>query len=292
MPYQITQLAPELLHVKMMGHVDQQAANAYYPEVCEILDQCESSVHIVMDAREVKSVCPVAREVVDKVRFHARVGIIVFVVKQRYLLIFSSVLQFFSGLRMFGDEQSAFAFLRGYTAKSAPGAVAAEVVASREAGIAGVCEPDQVAVVASASSSVAVSSPGAGRTPVVAEPAGQISPEEAEVPVLVESPAHTDIALELGGSSFRIPAAMSTPSASSTAKTGKSGWSLEQLPLIPVSSAPSRVSPEIVQFDQLDRKPAAAAPRSGGVGNPVVGIFSFLTDMVEGMTRNIEDVPG
>jgi len=112
MPYQLLQVAPNLLHVVMSGHVDKDTAEIYHPEAWQKLDSCPKPTHIIMDAREVQSVCPVARGIVDKVRFHPHVGHIVFIVRQRYLLIFSPVLRFFSGFHMFGSEHEALSFLK------------------------------------------------------------------------------------------------------------------------------------------------------------------------------------
>lgn len=112
MPYQLKQLAPDLVHVVMSGHVDKETAEIYHPEAWQLLDSCPKPTNIIMDAREVQSVCPVARNTVDKIRFHPHVGTIAFVVRHRYLLLFSPVVQIFSGFRMFGNEDEALAFFK------------------------------------------------------------------------------------------------------------------------------------------------------------------------------------
>lgn len=118
MSYEIKQLAPNLVRIEMSGHMDKDTAKVYYDEACQLLYGSPKPTNLIMDARDVKSVCPVARDIVDKVRFHPHVGTIVFLVRQRYLVLFSPVVQFFSGLRMFGSDEEAMAFLgqRSYIA--------------------------------------------------------------------------------------------------------------------------------------------------------------------------------
>ncbi len=195
MPYQVSLLAPNLLHVEMSGHVDASAAEDYYAEAWQKLNTCPKPTYVIMDARTLESTSQSARDIADRVRNHPHVGIIAFLVKQRYLLLFSPILKFFSNIRMFGSDQEAIDFLKR------EGFVSQEIFNQ-------VC-PVQVVPV-SGSEEVFVAPTGA---PVVAP--------------LSASHGH-------GGS-------------------------------------PSRSS----------SRPA----------NPVSGVFFFVTDMIEGMTRKVEDKP-
>jgi len=235
MPYFIKQLAPDLLHIEMSGHVDQETAKVYYPQACEILDACPKPVHIVMDARSVQSVCPVARDTVDKVRYHPNVGVIAFVVKQRYLLIFSPVVQFFGGIRMFGDERSAIEFLKQRSSYAS----------------------------------------------------------QVFLPVVEDEIAVKGGAKVLLSSSESIQGAFALSSevhGSSSVKDGSDWWRLSNLANISlpgVSVAPTPVSPAIAQFD--DTNPVPRHSSSPPNMNPVAGVFSFLADMIESMTRPFDD---
>lgn len=116
MSYQIRQLASDLVHITMSGHVDKDTAEVYHPEAWQLLDACPRPTNIIMDARDVQSVCPKARKIVDQIQDHPNVGTIAFVVRHRYLLLFSPVVQFFSGLRMFGSEDEAMTFFQAQVA--------------------------------------------------------------------------------------------------------------------------------------------------------------------------------
>jgi len=145
-----------------------------------------------MDARTLESTNQSARDIADRVRNHPHVGIIAFLVKQRYLLLFSPILKFFSNIRMFGSDQEAIDFLKR------EGFVSQEIFNQ-------VC-PVQV-----------VSVPGS---------------EEVFVSPTVA-------------------------------------------PVVTPLSAPN----------------GAASRPSSRSSNPVSGVFFFVTDMIEGMTRKVEDKP-
>ncbi len=112
MSYSLSLLAPNLLRLEMNGHVDRDTAENYYVEAWEILDHCPQPTNILINARGVNTSCPVARNIIEKVKHHPHVGMYFFVVNQPYLLLFSSLVKLFAGVHMFGSEEEALAFLQ------------------------------------------------------------------------------------------------------------------------------------------------------------------------------------
>jgi hypothetical protein len=226
MPYELNLLAPNLLHVKMSGHVDVDTANCYYPEAWQKLDGCPRPTYIIMDARGVESTSPAARNVADKVRNHPNVGTIAFIVRQRYLLMFSPVMQFFSKIRLFGDDQEAIAFL------------------SKEG--------------------------------VVAVPPDALCPD----PVVGAGVTRPDM---VGG----VP----TSSIANSVSSGLPASSHTGTPSRDVATFPTVAPPALAPYEYARMAPPQRlAPRLPGF-NPVTGVVSFFTDMVEGLTRTVEDKP-
>ncbi len=216
MPYEVIQLAPNIVRINMSGHVDKATADIYYPEAWQQLDQCPRPTSILMDARDVASVCPKARDVVDKVRFHPNVGIIAFLVRNRYMLLFSPVVQIFSGLRMYGSEEEALSFLYRHSG---------------------------------------VPMPTATTSPVVG----------AAVPI------------------YRPPDPAPAPPADAPAKK-KSGFALP--PIFALSFLHNHQKPQPAEPQPVK---LVVPPRKQGF-NPITDTLTFFTDMLEGMTRNVEEV--
>lgn len=111
MPYELSLLAPNLLRVEMTGHIDRKTAEAYYPAACKLLDNCPKRTNMLVITSCVRSSCPSARPIMEKVRYHPNVGMYIFVVNQSYLLLFSPIVKFFGGIHLFGSENEAMAFL-------------------------------------------------------------------------------------------------------------------------------------------------------------------------------------
>lgn len=173
MSYKLTLLAPNLLRVDMYGYVDKKTAEVYYPETCQILDSCPKPTHILVDARQVKSTCPAAQRIVDRVKEHPNVGKIAFLVRHGYIILFAPLVTFLSGIRLFTKDEDAMVFLQpsymcplptrpspaGPSMSPSPSMVAAASVAEPHGGsipprIAGPSIPTRIAPILSPPKSV------------------------------------------------------------------------------------------------------------------------------------------
>jgi hypothetical protein len=112
MSYSLSLLAPNLLRLEMRGHVDKETAENYYSEAWDMLDRCPSDTNILINASGVNTACPMARNIIEKVKHHPNVGMYFFVVSQPYILLFSPIVKFFGGIHIFGSEEEALSFLQ------------------------------------------------------------------------------------------------------------------------------------------------------------------------------------